>query len=713
LIYSIRIGFLLAIFSVIIGAGIYQGLTHSPQYFPSQPQRILHAEKKVISPAVVSFQPRHSVLSLSMLMGQTSPDKPFFIIRINDIQQVIPSYDNVPANFAYVRSKSITISILELSQPLFDLQAQGVKALWPNSLRKAIRPVVTEQTSFSRIQLQNVEIPVLKYTPLFSNGGHAIKLLRPHRYLSFIRRRTVFAQAPLPPPVQSRSLAIFFPTFIQSFDFLNQDIAQVANTLWQSRRSEPQPKKIITTEKRIISTPVVHLQSPLVHIHILKFTQSFGLEPKALWPNEQPKVIAPAVAKQAQLSQIQIQPQQRAEKPGLKFTPLFSDSSTQELKKLWPNRQHRYVHPVFVDRIVYVQKSLPHTPSLNLTGFFSQIIHPYELLTQHVFQRPRDLSPAQPKRAMTSQKKIIPPATVSLQAPLSLVPISVQSVALLGDVGHTQLVMRLSQTPFYTVSTDSSHQTITLMIDNVNPDISTIPPLDTQGTAIQNIVFNVAPGNKLLVTLSLLPQMEIQGLRFIDNNLVLDAGVETQIPYVHPQNAASSSSDAVQLMVKTPSPMTPDEAASENYDEAVDLVNQKNMEGAAGLLEMVVAEHPDYLDARILLARVKLDQSDAAEALTLLQGAVSQPDVQDNTTYYDLLAESYRQTGDLKSALKVYRQLLAMDSSNGAWWVGLGMCFEGLHQSAASVEAYQRAQLSRNLSPLLQDFVAGKLGSIK
>lgn len=309
--------------------------------------------------------------------------------------------------------------------------------------------------------------------------------------------------------------------------------------------------------------------------------------------------------------------------------------------------------------------------------------------------------------------RVVQPSGSPVALSVPVVPIAVQSAALMGDVGHTQLVLRLTQKPFYTLSTDSSLQVITLAIDNVSPDLSSIPPLDTQGTAIQNIAFNVTPDNQFLVTLTLLPKMEVQGLRFINNNLVVDVGLGSKIPYVPTQNMASSASGSVQPLIITPVPLSSDELATQNYAEAVDLLNQGNADGAMGLLEMLVSDHPQYLPGRTLLANLLLQQNNAKQALILLQKVNSQPPIQNNAEYYNLLADAYRQSGDLKSAIVVYRQLLSLNSTNGAWWVGLGMCFEALNQFSAATEAYQKAQATGLLSPVLQNFVSSKLRSKK
>lgn len=303
---------------------------------------------------------------------------------------------------------------------------------------------------------------------------------------------------------------------------------------------------------------------------------------------------------------------------------------------------------------------------------------------------------------------------------------SVQSAALLGDMGHTQLLIRLSQRPLYSVHVNDALTVITLTLDNINPDLSALPPLDTQATAIQNIVFSDSATNQLVITITLQPQVGVQSLRYKDNNLVLDVGSEPQIPYVQKNQKTTAQTDLQTVsqansqadspadidtvpIVKKAVPPTPEAVAAENYNEALDLVNQGNIQGAKELLQMVVTQHASYIPARILLANLFVQQGDPQQALIILQGIQPQPNIQDDPGYYNLLAEIYRQLNQPKIAVNIYQQLLSMDANNGSWWVGLGMCFEALDQLAAAKEAYQKAQATRNLPPVLLDFIAKKL----
>ena len=302
----------------------------------------------------------------------------------------------------------------------------------------------------------------------------------------------------------------------------------------------------------------------------------------------------------------------------------------------------------------------------------------------------------------------------NLKPDISLKTLSLQSAAIMGDVGHTQLVLRLSAVPLYAIQTDDTHQIITLKLDNIDPQFS-LPPLDTQGTAIQQINFNVTPDNQLLLTLTILAGTDVQRLKLDGNNMVLDIGLSKDIPYVNSPaiNATSSlHSQPVEPLVKTVVPLTSDELAAQNYNEAMDLLSQGNKEGAIGLLQMLVTEHPNYLVGRTALADLLLAQNKSKDSLIILKSIHPTPlldENPDNIEYYNLLAESYRQSGDNLAALKLYQALLNNNNTNGSWWIGLGMCFDALHQSQAAQEAYQKAQETQNLTPVLESFLVQKL----
>jgi predicted negative regulator of RcsB-dependent stress response len=748
LIYSIRIGFLLAILSVIVGAGIYQG-SHTP------PRKIMMMQGRVsaqlMSSIINHVQNRHEhsiqVENTTLPLLKLNQNLTY---SQNSIKLFIPNQPTLESLTHDIQIKNTTPLWLKPVQNLVDASV----SLLPGELAIKNQMNNLKFTEFT-------ELPVLPTQPTLS----VLAKTNSPNVLSHIQVDThAMTPASL---IIAQSLTDMLVTMLpnnlalQSYNNFHRSIKLAVPSGVSTLSVSVEPKSSDIRKK----TGFILLKSNKNFVH-------YASEPKELfvqadWASH--VFYSPALML-AQFFVSQLQTQGTAQVSPSKIAPVLSfqvnkdgvidaafklkEPSFETRNILWPSsKKIDRKKPGFIllksnkNFIRYgsqqeqVQPVAQHTivsPQLSLVEFFKSLfqsdefglsrqrsvqavvkiknnmtVDPKLKLHAPTFQLSNILLPVVEPLKVKTFVPPLPDVDIAGPAqPAQEIPIAVQSAALMGDVGHTQLVLRLTQKPFYTIRTDNSLQIITLIIDNINSDISSIPPLDTQGTAIQNIAFNVTSNNQFVVTLTLLPQMEVQGLRFLDNNLVLDVGLGPKIPYL-PQNGTSVSAGDEKPLVKTFVPLSSDELATENYDEAVDLLNQGNATGAMGLLQMLVTQHPDYLGGRILLGNLLLQQNNAQKALNLLQGTVPQPDIQNNTSYYNLLAEAYRQTGDAKSAVRLYRQLLTVDSTKGAWWVGLGMCFETLNQTAAATEAYQKAQSSGNLSQALQDFVSNKLGSIK
>jgi tetratricopeptide (TPR) repeat protein len=283
----------------------------------------------------------------------------------------------------------------------------------------------------------------------------------------------------------------------------------------------------------------------------------------------------------------------------------------------------------------------------------------------------------------------------------------IESVVAMGDIGHTQLVIRTAQKVFYEIASDKSHQILTLSLYDIDPN-SVIQPINinTENTAIQNIQYNENDEHQFILTLNLAPNIEVQGLRIEGegpSELILDMGLGS-IPYIHPKIQDIKASGPYEPLTKTLEPLTPEEVAKENYNEALDLLAQDNVDGAALLLETVITQHPDFENARITLAEIYLKQNKSTQALSLLKSMSSQ-----NPEFSTVLAEAYRQAGDANSAIKVYQALLKLSADNATWWAGLGMSYEMLKQNKEAREAFVKANKLGNLSPALQQYVSNQL----
>jgi tetratricopeptide (TPR) repeat protein len=292
---------------------------------------------------------------------------------------------------------------------------------------------------------------------------------------------------------------------------------------------------------------------------------------------------------------------------------------------------------------------------------------------------------------------------LSSEAPL----LPVESIAVMGDVGHTQLVVRLPQKTFYEISIDDTHKQLTLRLDGIDPG-SSILPVDLNNTAIQNIQYNITEAHQLDLVLSVAPTVNVQGLRMTGNGpveLVLDLGIGN-IPYIQPR--AAQTAGPVTPVLKTPDPLSPEELAQKDYTEAVNLLTQNNTESAVLLLQTLLQQHPAFEAARVTLAEIYLSQNQPRKSLNILK-AVNFSDVSAHTDYFTALAEAYRQTGSAADAASIYQTLLNIDVHNATWWAGLGMSFQALHHPKAAHTAFVKADSLGSLSLPLQQYVSTQL----
>ena len=95
-------------------------------------------------------------------------------------------------------------------------------------------------------------------------------------------------------------------------------------------------------------------------------------------------------------------------------------------------------------------------------------------------------------------------------------------------------------------------------------------------------------------------------------------------------------------------------------------------------------------------ARMLIGAGTYLAAVDLLSAA-PQPAVADNTRYFALLAAAQTSARRPAAAAQTYRSLVAVDPSNGTWWLGFGAALEASQQLPAARDALRRALASRDL----------------
>lgn len=141
------------------------------------------------------------------------------------------------------------------------------------------------------------------------------------------------------------------------------------------------------------------------------------------------------------------------------------------------------------------------------------------------------------------------------------------------------------------------------------------------------------------------------------------------------------------------------------------LLKRARTQEAEAVLTEGIRLKPDYLLFTKLYARVLVDQGDTPAALAMLEdkAASASQDIE----FQAFLAALYQRMERHNDAISAYRKALASQPQQGVWWMGLGISLEAALQQAEALEAYRKAQATGSLSPAVQDFVKGRISTLK
>ena len=141
------------------------------------------------------------------------------------------------------------------------------------------------------------------------------------------------------------------------------------------------------------------------------------------------------------------------------------------------------------------------------------------------------------------------------------------------------------------------------------------------------------------------------------------------------------------------------------------LINQARLDDAARILETGRQHEPKNIEYAKLYARILIDQGQVDQAGKILedatQGARADPE------FYGLVAVIRLHQGDLSSAAAHYRQALALQPGQSAWWVGLGSVLERTNQYQAAKKAYARALRSKGLDEETAAYIRAKVADLQ
>lgn len=133
---------------------------------------------------------------------------------------------------------------------------------------------------------------------------------------------------------------------------------------------------------------------------------------------------------------------------------------------------------------------------------------------------------------------------------------------------------------------------------------------------------------------------------------------------------------------------------------------QDNYTEAIRVLDRGVALSPTHYDYRLFLSRIYKARGDNAKALKVLEKA--NPPVAGNIDYYATMASIARESGDYVAASKAYKALASTNTSDGKWYLGLGISEEKQGRHRQALEAYRKAS-TLYLSQSSRKFVEGRI----
>lgn len=128
---------------------------------------------------------------------------------------------------------------------------------------------------------------------------------------------------------------------------------------------------------------------------------------------------------------------------------------------------------------------------------------------------------------------------------------------------------------------------------------------------------------------------------------------------------------------------------------------------AARQLQQSLQLAPQRSDLLLMLARLHSGQNQHEQAFNLL--SQHQPAAFIELDYLAYRASLAQRLGNYPIAKQDYLQLSQLDASNAKWWLGLGIAEEQLQANRAALLAYQKAYALQQLDTAVVDFIQQRM----
>jgi len=132
---------------------------------------------------------------------------------------------------------------------------------------------------------------------------------------------------------------------------------------------------------------------------------------------------------------------------------------------------------------------------------------------------------------------------------------------------------------------------------------------------------------------------------------------------------------------------------------------------AQAILDKQIRLHPAEPSLRLMSARLLVKQNEPNQALQRLYDlpASAAP----GTDYMSFRAALAQEQGLLEQAMSDYHLLVAQDSQNARWWLGLGIVADKQNQAGVARAAYQQALSLKQLAPSVHQYISSRLTSLQ
>jgi MSHA biogenesis protein MshN len=141
------------------------------------------------------------------------------------------------------------------------------------------------------------------------------------------------------------------------------------------------------------------------------------------------------------------------------------------------------------------------------------------------------------------------------------------------------------------------------------------------------------------------------------------------------------------------------------------LLENRRIEEAQQVLQEGLNLHPERTAYAILLARIQVDRGDVKGAHELLRKYAG--NAANNAEYYGFDAALLQRLGRHKEAVASYQAALKLAPHTALWLMGMGISLQAENDTAAALDAFQRAKAAGGLSPALIAFVDQRMKQLQ